>query len=178
MNHRTILFNNVVADNIVEEVILPLKRFEEDSDMNKVTLIISTPGGSLADGLILNNIIDNYRKPLEIIVYGYSCSMGTLFLCAGNKNPNVTKKCYPFSFFLFHPGRLNLDDNSAAAMDYIEYQKKTDAAIREYIINGTNITAEEYDKHARVEWYLTASEAKEKGLIDVIIGEDDLNDEE
>ena len=47
-------------------------------------------------------IIDNYKKPLEIYVYGYSCSMGTIILCSGNKNPNVINYFYPFSFGLFH----------------------------------------------------------------------------
>lgn len=175
-NYRTVVFNNIVTDDIVESVLLPLKRFEEDSCLDPVTLIINTPGGSMADGAILLNIIDNYKKPLEILVYGYSCSMGTLLLCAGNKNPNVTKKCYPFTFFLFHPGHINIDDNTSAAMDYIEYQKKFDAILRDYVIANTNISTEEYDKHSRNEWYLFSDDAKRLGLIDIIIGVDDVDE--
>lgn len=153
---------------------MPLKRFEEDSCADKVTLILNTPGGSTADGAVLLNIIDNYKKPLEIIVYGYSCSMGTILLCAGNNNPNVVKKCYPFTFFLFHPGRINIDDGASAAMDYMDFQKKVDGMFRDYIVQNTNITAEEYDEHSRKEWYLTSKDAVRLRLIDTIIGDDSI----
>ena len=50
--------------------------------------------------------------------------------------------------------------------------------MRDYVIKNTNITADEYDKHSRNEWYLFSDDAKRLGLIDIIIGVDDLNDEE
>ena len=70
-NHRTIVFNRAVDDSIVETVILPLKEYENDDSVEPVKLIISTPGGSVSDGLILCNIIDNYRKPLEIYIFSF-----------------------------------------------------------------------------------------------------------
>jgi len=104
LHKRTIILNSEIDENILENVVLPLQDFEEDDSNSPITLILNTPGGSVADGLMLCNIIDNYKKPLNIIVPSYSCSMGTIILCSGNKNPNVTKKCYPFSFALFHSG--------------------------------------------------------------------------
>ena len=41
--------------------------------------------------------------------------------------------------------------------------------VRDYIIANTNITLEEYEDSERREWYLTANEMKEKGLVDVIL---------
>jgi ATP-dependent Clp protease protease subunit len=160
----------------VETVILPLLEFEKDNDQSPVKLIISTVGGSVSDGLILCNIIDNYKKPLEIYVYGYACSMGTIILCSGNKNPNVTKYCYPFSFGLFHAGYSAIEGESLSVEDQIEFNKKTDTMIRDYVVSHTNITAEEYKANERRQWYLNAREMKEKGLIDIIIGEVDSNE--
>ena len=172
-NHRTIVFNRAVDDSIVETVILPLQEFENDDINNPVKLIISTPGGSVSDALILCNIIDNYKKPLEIYVYGYACSMGTIILCSGNKNPNVKKYCYPFSFGLFHAGYSAVEGESLSVEDRMEFNKKTDNMIRDYVVDNTNITAEEYKRNERRQWYLDAKEMKEKGLIDIIIGEVD-----
>lgn len=173
-NHRTVVFNTDVDTNIVEMVILPLKEFEKDDNSEPVKLILSTPGGSVSDGLILCNIIDNYKKPLEIYVMGYACSMGTIILSSGNKNPNVTKYCYPFTFALFHSGYTAVDGESLSVEDRIEFNRKVDHSIRDYVVANTNITAEEYKEHERHQWYLTAKEMKEKGLIDIIIGEDDI----
>ena len=175
-NHRTIVFNRAVDDSIVETVILPLQEFENDDIKNPVKLIISTPGGSVSDALILCNIIDNYKKPLEIYVYGYACSMGTIILCSGNKNPNVKKYCYPFSFGLFHAGYSAVEGESLSVEDRMEFNKKTDNMIRDYVVDNTNITAEEYKRNERRQWYLDAKEMKEKGLIDIIIGEGDTDE--
>ena len=59
-------------------------------------------------------------------------------------------------------------------MNYLDYQKKFDSILRDYVIKNTNITADEYDKHSRNKWYLFSDDAKRLGLIDIIIGEDDM----
>ena len=105
---------------------------------------------------------------------GYACSMGTIILSSGNKNPNVTKYCYPFTFALFHSGYTAVDGESLSVEDRIEFNRRVDHSIRDYVVANTNITAEEYKEHERHQWYLTAKEMKEKGLIDIIIGEDDM----
>jgi ATP-dependent protease ClpP protease subunit len=99
--------------------------------------------------------------------------MGTIILCSGNKNPNVAKYCYPFSFGLFHAGYSAVEGESLSVEDQMAFNKKTDNMIRDYVVANTNITEEEYKHNERPQWYLDAHEMKEKGLIDVIIGEGD-----
>ena len=171
LKKRTIVLNAEIDESILETVVLPLKDFEQDEDKSTpVKLILNTPGGSVADGLMLCNIIDNYKKPLDIIVPSYSCSMGTIILCSGNKNPNVTKKAYPFSFALFHSGQTYVGGESTSVEDVMNFNKGVDNKIRDYIIANTNITEELYDAHHRKQWYISAEEMLEYGLIDEIIG--------
>lgn len=176
-NHRTIVFNDGIDKNILEAVILPLKEFENDGSNDPVKMIISTPGGSISEGLVLCNIIDNYSKPLEIYVMGYACSMGTIILAAGNHNPNVTKFCYPFSFALFHSGYTAFEGESLSVEDAMAFNKRVDNRIRDYIVANTKITEEQYRANERRQWYLDAHDMKELGLIDVIIGEDEGTNE-
>lgn len=173
LNHRTVLFNEAVTEDLLEKVILPLKEFEEDDSDEPVTLVLNTPGGSLFMGFCMCNIIDNYKKPLNIIVYGYSMSMGTIILCSGNKNPNVTKMCYPFSFFLHHLGEIALDGEAGSVKDTMLFNDKLNEQLNEYILKNTNITQEELTANLRKQWYFGADEAKRMGLIDKIIGCDD-----
>lgn len=170
LNNRTIVLNAEIDESILETVVLPLKDFEKQNSDIPVTLILNTPGGSVADGLMLCNIIDNYTKPLNIIVPSYSCSMGTIILCSGNKNPNVTKKAYPFSFALFHSGQTYVGGESTSVDDVIDFNRAVDNKIRDYVINNTKITGELYTAHHRKQWYLTAEEMLQYGLIDEIIG--------
>ena len=170
LKKRTIVLNAEIDENILETVVLPLKDFEQDDSFEPVTLILNTPGGSVADGLMLCNVIDNYKIPLEIIVPSYACSMGTIILCSGNKNPNITKKAYPFSFALFHSGQTYVGGESTSVEDVMNFNKSVDNKIRDYIITNTNITEELYDAHHRKQWYISAEEMLKYGLIDEIIG--------
>lgn len=170
LKKRTIVLNAEIDENILETVVLPLKDFEQDDSFEPVTLILNTPGGSVADGLMLCNVIDNYKIPLEIIVPSYACSMGTIILCSGNKNPNITKKAYPFSFALFHSGQTYVGGESTSVEDVMNFNKSVDNKIRDYIITNTNITEELYDAHHRKQWYISAEEMLKYGLINEIIG--------
>ena len=172
LQKRTIILNSEIDENILENVVLPLKDFEEDDSNKPITLILNTPGGSVADGLMLCNIIDNYKKPLEIIVPSYACSMGTIILCAGNKNPNVTKKCYPFTFGLFHSGQTFVGGETTSVKDTIDFNENVDNRIRQYIVENTKISEDLYEKHHRKQWYITAEEMLAYGLVDEIIGKE------
>ena len=55
----------------------------------------------------------------------------------------------------------------------MDFNKRVDADIRQFIIDNTNISAELYDKHARQQWFIKSTEMKELGLIDCIYGVDD-----
>ena len=172
LNKRTIVLNAEIDENILETVVLPLKDFEQDGDNSPITLILNTPGGSVADGLMLCNIIDHYSKPLEIIVPSYACSMGTIILCSGNNNPNVTKKAFPFSFALFHSGQTYVGGETHSVDDVVDFNRAVDNKIRDYVVNNTKISEELYAEHHRKQWYLTAEEMLQYHLIDEIIGKE------
>lgn len=170
-DNRTIVFNTSVDESIVENVILPLKDFEKDDSDEPVTLILSTPGGSVADGLVLCNVIDGYRKKLNIIVYGYAYSMGFAILCSGSKNPNVSKKCYDFTTALWHPGEAHLSGSTNDINDIQDFNRKIDALIKSYILDNTYISKEIYERNERSQFYFTSSELLAYGIVDEIIGE-------
>ena len=174
LNNRTIIFNKEVAEDIIETVYLPLKEFEEDSSTAPVTLILNSPGGSVSDSFFLAYYISTYKKPLNIIIPGYAASMAAVILAGGGKNSNVTRKCYPSTYGLIHDGYIAISSSETrTADDIMEFNKLKDKEIRQFIIDNTNITAEQYDSKARTQWFLTAREMKEANLIDVIIGEDE-----
>ena len=173
-NHRTIILNDDIAEHIVEYVYLPLLEFEKDDSMEPVTLILNSSGGSVSDGFFLANYLAHYSKPLNIQVLGYACSMATVLLAAGGRNENIIRSCYPCSYVLIHDGYVALMAQEAkTANDIMEFNNKVDQRIRQFILDNTNLTADEYDTHARHQWFLFAEEMKEKNLIDKIIGVDE-----
>ena len=170
INHRTIVFNNNISEDIVESLYLPLKEFEEDNIDTPVTIILNSCGGSVSDGFFLANYIASYKKKLDIIVPGYAASMAAVILAAGGKNENVTRKAYPSTYCLIHDGYVALQaSESKTANDIMAFNNKVDEDIRNFIVNNTNITEELYDSKARKQWFISAQEAVELNLIDEIM---------
>lgn len=174
LHNRTIVLNSDIGENVVENVYLPLRDFEYDSDTKPVTLILNSPGGSVSDGFFLADYIKLYSKPLDIYVLGYAASMAAVILAGGGKNPNVTRYCYPNTYGLIHDGYVALSaSESKTADDIMEFNKRVDKQIRNFIIENTAITSELFDSKARQQWFLDAQEMKSLNLIDKIIGCDE-----
>lgn len=76
-----------------------------------------------------------------------------------------------------HDGSNFIYNSGAKAQDQMEFNKKVEERIKQYIMSRSNVTNAEYDNKLRVEWYLFADEAKEKGFVDYILGVDcDIDD--
>ncbi len=173
LKKRTVIFNKDVDEDIVETVYLPLKNFEEDDSNDPVTLILNSSGGSVSDGFFLANYLSQYSKPLKIIVPGYAASMAAVILCAGGRNSNILRVCYPSTYALIHDGYVALQASEAkTAGDIMDFNNKIDLQIKNFIIQNTKITEELYDSKSRHQWFLDSKEMLELGLIDEIIGAD------
>ena len=170
LKRRTVVFNRMVDEDILEYLILPLRQFEEDDSNEPVNLILNTCGGSTMAGLVVLNLIDNYKKPLNIYVYSYAMSMGAIILAAGNKNPNVRKFAHKFSIGLIHSGDVVLGQSTAnQAKDTMNFLQDIDKRIEQYFFENTNFTKAVWKKIKDKEFYMTAEEMKKYGLIDEIL---------
>lgn len=74
--------------------------------------------------------------------------------------------------FLMHDGSNFVYNSGAKAQDQMRFNSRVEERIKEYILSRGNLTSEEYDAKLRVEWYMFADEAKERGFVDYIIGID------
>lgn len=110
-----------------------------------------------------------YQKAIEILkeYVGYQYSMGFLIGLAGHK-----RYAMPNAKFLLHDGSNFVFDSGAKAQDRMEFNKKMESRIKDYILSRSKLTTEEYDSKYRIEWYMFSDEAKEKGFVDFIIGVD------
>lgn len=132
-----------------------------------ILLYVISNGGEVDSGFELIDIIESSETPVYTVNLGYQYSMGFLIGLAGHKR-FATRNAK----FLMHDGSNFVWNSGAKAQDQMEFQKRVEARVREYVISHSRVTPEEYDSKLRVEWYLFADEAKEKGFTDYIIGED------
>lgn len=169
LSERKILINDIISENTMEKVVMPLLRMDNDGSGDKITIYLNTNGGSVYDGLVLCNIIENLKTDTDVIVLGYAYSMGSIILMSGKNNPHVRRKCFPFSTALIHGGSSYVSGTSSQVKDYFKFNEKFEKRITDFIVSHTNISAEDYVAIERYEAYMDSSEMLEKGLVDEII---------
>ena len=168
------LFLNVDVEQLsVADIVKHIMQYNKEDkgidpkDRQPILLYVTSNGGEVDSGFELIDIIQNSKTPVYTINLGYQYSMGFLIGLAGHKRYATLN-----AKFLMHDGSNFVYNSGAKAQDQMEFQKKVEERVKQYILSNSKLTSEEYDSKLRVEWYLFASEAKDKGFVDYIIGED------
>lgn len=170
LKDRKIIFNQQVDDSLVERVIMQILKWNKEDEgksedeIKDIELFINTPGGVVDIGLILCEVIKKSKTPVNCTVLGMAASMGSLITMACKK-----RRAYKFSNVLIHDGSTMLHGTSNKVKDHFKFQEKKDEQIKTFILENTSITSDKYDEMIDREWWLTAENALQYGIIDEII---------
>lgn len=173
LKQRKLFINDEIDSYSVFDIVKHILQYNaEDKDIDiesrqPILLYVTSCGGSVDDGFELIDVIKSSKTPVYTINLGYQYSMGFLIGLAGDKRFAMKN-----AKFLMHDGSNFIYNSGAKAQDQMEFQKKVEERIKEYIISNSNLSLDEYNEKLRVEWYLFADEAKSKGFVDYIIGQD------
>lgn len=178
LQQRKLFLSSDICQLTVDDIIRHIMQYNrEDADIpaeerNPILLYLTSNGGEVDAGFSLIDVILASKTPVYVINNGYQYSMGLLIGLAGHK-----RFAMPNAKFLLHDGSQFVYNSGAKARDQMEFNRKMEDRIRQYIVMRTNITPELYDSQLRKEWYMFADEAKELGVTDFIIGVDCTIDE-
>lgn len=173
LQNRTLYINDDIEQSTIIETVKNIIRYnKEDAGIpvekrKPILLFLTSNGGDVDSGFELIDAIMTSVTPVYTINLGYQYSMGFLIGIAGHK-----RFAMPNAKILIHDGTNFVFNSSGKVQDQIEFQRRVEDRIKAYILSRSSINEEEYNSKLRVEWYLFADEAKEKGLVDYIIGVD------
>ena len=173
IQHRRIFITEEIDDSSIQQPCEWIMRYNlEDNGVPKeerkpILLYIDTCGGAVDAGLKLIDTILLSETEVRVICAQRCYSMGFYIFLAGHK-----RYASKHASFLLHDGTTFTYDSASKARDRMEFERKLEDRIRDYVLERSNITGEEYDSNMRKEWYMFSDEAKERGVVDFIIGED------
>lgn len=173
LKQRKLTLNFDVEQFAVADIVRHILQFNrEDADIQPeerqpIILYVASNGGEVDSGFELIDAIAASKTPVYTVNLGYQYSMAFLIGLAGHK-----RYAMPNAKFLMHDGSQFVYNSGAKVQDQMEFQRKVEDRVKQYILSHSKLTGEEYDSKLRVEWYLFADEAKEKGFTDYIIGID------
>jgi len=166
---KLFLDGEINQDTISDTVHHILQYNREDADIlpedrQPILLYVNSVGGEVGAGFELIDVITASKTPVYTVTFGYLYSMGFLIGLAGHKRFGSMHSTY-----LLHDGSQFLYNSGGKVADTMEFTRKLESRMKDYILQNTLISVEDYEAHYRSEWYFFADEAKEKGIIDAII---------
>lgn len=173
LKQRKLFLNADIDQFTVADAVKHIMQFNKEDvgiEVEKrapIILYVTSNGGAVDAGFELIDIIQNSKTSVYTVNLGYQYSMGFLIGLAGHKR-FATKNAK----FLMHDGSNFVYGSGTKVQDQMEFQRRVESRVKDYILSRSRLTSEEYDNKLRVEWYLFADEAKEKGFTDYIIGVD------
>ena len=178
LKNRKLFLNEGIDQGSVADIVKHILQYNSDdkgidpAERKPILLYVVSEGGDVDSGFELIDTIMCSKTPVYTINLGYQYSMGFLIGLAGHK-----RYAYKNSKYLMHDGSNFVYNSGAKAQDQMRFNSRVEDRIKEYILSRGNLTSEEYDAKLRVEWYMFADEAKERGFVDYIIGVDcDIDD--
>lgn len=162
-----IIFLGVAIDDYVANIIQAQLLFLESVDPNKdIQIYLNTPGGSVYAGLGIYDTMQYINPDVATICTGMAASMGAVLLCAGAPGKRTA---LPHSRVLIHqPMGGASGQASDIEITHIEIQKLK-KELYEIISKHSKKTYKQIWKDSDRDYWMTALEAKEYGMIDEIL---------
>jgi ATP-dependent Clp protease protease subunit len=162
-----IIFLGLPIDDYVANIIQAQLLFLESTDPSKdIQIYLNTPGGSVYAGLGIYDTMQYISSDVATICTGMAASMGAVLLCAGTKGKRSALK---HSRVMIHQP---MGGTSGQVSD-IEITTKEIIKLKielyEIIAHHSNKPLKKVEKDSDRDYWMTAAEAKEYGMIDEIL---------
>ncbi|MFO7563610.1 MAG: ATP-dependent Clp protease proteolytic subunit [Enhygromyxa sp.] len=167
---RTILVTDEVSDEMYRKVassLILLEQLEEPGEPKRpVTVFVNSPGGSADSGFAIYDLLRFTSSPVRTVANGVVASAAVLIYLGA---PKGQRYCLPNARFLLHQPSTMIRGRSVeidiAAKQIIKLRRR----YNEIIAETTGRKLEEVDKDSDRDFWLSASEAKDYGLVDHIV---------
>lgn len=142
----------------------------EEKDLQPITLLLFSYGGSLDQAQALCDIIETSRIPIITVCMGVAMSAGFLIFLAGKR-----RYAMPQSTFLAHQGGASFSGSASEIEAAQNSYKKQLEQMKNYILNHTQISEKLFSKNKTKDWYITGKEDIESlGIAKVIKSFDEI----
>jgi ATP-dependent Clp protease protease subunit len=166
LKDRIILLGSAIDDHVASLICAQLLFLESEDPEKEIYMYINSPGGVVTAGMAIYDTMQYIAPPVATLCMGQAASMAALLLCAGEKG---MRYALPHSRILIHQP---LGGAQGQATD-IGIQAREILRMREEL-NGilaghTGQSMERIEKDTERDYFMTAKEAKEYGIIDTIM---------
>ncbi|MDX6396928.1 MAG: ATP-dependent Clp protease, protease subunit [Gaiellaceae bacterium] len=166
LNERIVFLGTPVDDQIANLIVAQLLHLESEDPDKDVQIYINSPGGSVYAGLAIYDTMQFIKPDVQTTCVGIAMSMGALLLAGGATGKRFA---LPNAKILIHQVSGGFSgqatDIEIAARETIALKRRLEEIISHH--SGQNI--EKVSKDMERDYFLTAQEANDYGIIDRVI---------
>jgi ATP-dependent Clp protease protease subunit len=165
---RIIFLGREVSDSLANQIIAVMLYLDSEDNNKPIYLYINSPGGSVTAGLAIYDTMQHIKSEVVTICVGLAASMGAFLLTAGTKGKRLA---LPHSRIMIHQplggvqGRRQATDIEIEANEILRIRDELNAMMAFH----TGQTIEKIAKDTDRDYFMSAQEALEYGLIDKVI---------
>ncbi len=168
LKERIIFVSGPINDMVATLVTAQLLLLESENPKKEIAMYINSPGGIVTSGLAIYDTMQYIRPPVSTFCVGQAASMGSLLLAAGQKGMRFA---LPNARIMVHQPSGGFQGQAAD----IERHAQDILAIKDRLnriyAKHTGQDVETVEKTLDRDSFLTAAEAKEFGLVDIVVEE-------
>ena len=166
LKDRIILLGTPIDNHIANLICAQLLFLESENPDKAINLYVNSPGGSVTAGMAIYDTMQYISAPVATLCLGQAASMGSLLLAAGQKGMRYS---LPHSRILINQPMGGFQgqatDIDIQAKEIIRLKAKLNEILAKH--TGTDLTKIEHDTDR--DYYMSAEEAVEYGLIDNVL---------
>ncbi|KAB8332334.1 ATP-dependent Clp protease proteolytic subunit [Scytonema tolypothrichoides VB-61278] len=165
---RIIFLSGEVSDGMANAIIARLLYMDSEDPSKDISIYINSPGGSVTAGLAIYDTMMHIKANVVTICVGMAASMGSFLLAAGTKGKRLA---LPNTRILIHQplggAQGQATDIEIEAREILRMRQQ----LNEMLAARTGQPIEKIQKDTDRDFWMSAQEAKEYGLIDRVIEE-------
>jgi ATP-dependent Clp protease protease subunit len=132
-----------------------------------IYLYLNSDGGDCVMGTQILSAIKYSKTPVITVGFAKCASMASYILASGYK-----RYCFPNTIILYHDGQTGYVSSGNKGRDIQRFYDKLDERMKQFMVENTGMTSEFIEEIKDREYYMFADEAKERNIVDSIIGID------
>ncbi len=166
LKERVIFLVGPINDQMANLVVAQLLFLESENPDKDISLYINSPGGSVSAGMAIYDTMNFIKPDVSTLCTGMAASMGAFLLAAGTKGKHY---CLPNSKVMIHQPLGGAQGQATEIEIAAREILKTREQLNKILAETTGQPREKIDNDTERDYFLTAPEAKDYGLVDQVI---------
>jgi ATP-dependent Clp protease protease subunit len=172
LKDRIVFLGSAIDDGVANLVIAQLLFLEAEDPDKDISLYINSPGGSVSAGMAIYDTMQHVKSDISTICVGLAASMGSFLLAAGQKGKRFA---LPNAEVMIHQPSGGTQGQATDIEIHAKHILKVRESINKILSERTGQKLSKIQSDTERDFYMSAEEAKEYGIIDEVMGQVNKN---